>query len=208
MTKRRAVLGIVLDLILLFTILWVVIRNYDFSTTNSIIDYVKLGEYLCPMVLGVVTFLHILALLHSLNSGKKANSFISALMLIAVSTEMVIMIIRLALVMPYRHSFDIYGIDYELFIVIPVLAFISFLPSNHKYSAWGLLYSNLGLIGYFGTIITLNKLNIIESPYKFTSIDDQKIYKLIINMATVVAMNTFVSGVLMLISRPKAIDNK
>ena len=200
MSKRRALLGIILDLVLLVTIIWTIIRTID---NEAVFEYLKLGQYIAPMILGIVVLLHILSLIHSFNSGKGVNSFVSSLMLIAGSAEIVVMLIKVLIVIPYRHSFDIDGLDYSIFIMIPVLTFVSFLPSNHKYSPWGLLYSNIGMVGYFGTVITLSKLNIIESPYRFINVDLQKIYKLIINIAILIAANTFVSGILMLISKPK-----
>ena len=122
--------------------------------------------------------------------------------LITIASELTICAVRLGLVMPYRKTFDITGVDIYTFIVIPLLGFISFLATKKNYSPLGLLYANLG------TIVTLVVLNKINPPYNFIDVMNQKVYKSVINGVIILAINTVIAGIIMLITRYKRVEKR
>ncbi len=207
MSRKRIVVGIILNFILFLALTrFVCIGLYGNGV--AITKEIQQAELVMPLVLWCVVVMYLIALFHALVTKKEVCKFVDAMRLITIASELTICAVRLGLVMPYRKTFDITGVDIYTFIVIPLLGFISFLATKKNYSPLGLLYANLGVVAYVGTIVTLVVLNKINPPYNFIDVMNQKVYKSVINGVIILAINTVIAGIIMLITRYKRVEKR
>lgn len=205
MSKKRIIVAIVLNFILFLALTrFIIIRIYGNST--QILDEIVYADVVVSILLWVIEVIYLLALFHSLIANKKIANIIDALRLIFISAILTIMVVRLCLVLPYSKTYDIYGVDIYSYMALPVLSLISILVIKKKYSAFGLLYANIGVIGYIGAILALIALGKIEAPYKFLDIMNQQVYKSVINIVIIIAINTVIAGLIMLLTRHKSVE--
>ena len=206
MSKKRIVVGIVLNSILLMVLIRGLIRilyvNVD-DYLAHILSEIRFAQIICPAVLIIVVFIYLIALFHELISGRETPKFINALRLIASVGELAIMLIHFCIVVPYAQEFVLRGTDLYLFLAIPLMTLISFFPTRREYSSFGLLYGLLGVVLYIAVIITLSMMYVINPPYKFFNVYTQEYYKIIINIVIILAAASLSNGLLMLICRPR-----
>lgn len=203
MSKKRLVVGIILNFILFLVIL----RGLRLTLTmKNLVDSLRYAEIICPIILIFVVIIYLLALFHALISGNKTWKLIEGIRLIFISAEIVIGIIELAILMPYRGRFDLEGIAIYKFIAIPLMSLITVFATKRKYSLFALLYGILGSAGYLGTIITLMYLDKVESPYKFIDFINQETYKMVINVIVILGINSIVCGIIMLLTKTKRVE--
>jgi len=219
MSKKRIVVSIALNSLLLLVLMRATVNLLVISAIdsadywNKFFDMIIRAENIIPMILSIITLFYIISLFHSLISKNDTARWINVLRLIFSASQIVIALIALCVISPYNGEFRFlnptygkeYSLDYYLFIAIPLLTLISFIPTRNEYSAFGLLYGNIVVVLYLAIIIILYVTNIIALPvdYKFMDVLVQGYYKPIINMVIIIAGTTMVSGILMLMSRPR-----
>jgi len=203
MSKKRVVVLFVLNSLLLVTTMFAM-TNLFFEENglitegaNSLLTY---AQYVCPLLIMVVTFIYLFALVHAYNYKGRVPRFIEVLRIIVITAQLLIALVEFSLMIPYRGSFDLYGIDYYTFVLIPILSLIAFIPTKKKYSAFGLLYALIPLAVYSTVVISLAAYGVIEMPYNFLDVLNQQLYKSIINFAVLVAGNTMIVSLLILMS--------
>ena len=213
MSKKRITVEIVLNALLLMTIIKGLINSYvalDLELSKYwelVFSNITYAELLCPILLMVVVIIYIMALFHELISDHESARFINALRLIVGVSEITIMLIHFCIVVPYAGEFSFANNSLYMFLAIPLMTFITFIPTRREYSSFGLLYGNIGIILYFGAIIALYSMHIINAPYKFIDIYSQEYYKIIINIVIILAASSLTTGLLMLITRPRGKRN-
>ena len=206
MSKKRIVVGIALNFILLMilirgliNILLVEVEDY----LGYILSEITFAQVVAPMLLAIVVFIYLIALFHELISGRETPKFINALRLIVAVGELAIFLINFCIVVPYAGEFSLANNNAYLLLAIPVMTFISFFPTKYEYSSFGLLYGLIGVILYLGAIIALSMMYVINVPYRFLDVYTQEYYKIIINVVIIVAAGSLSTGLLMLIAKPR-----
>ncbi|MBR6072480.1 MAG: hypothetical protein IKP77_06610 [Acholeplasmatales bacterium] len=202
MSKKRLFVSIILNFILFMVIIRGLLLKLRFS---NFVDSLKYAEILCPIFLAIVVVLYILSLIHSFISGNETCKLIEGLRLIFISSEIVIMIIKVAILVPYRGVFDISGSGIYYYIVIPLLSFISMIATKRRYGTFALLYGAFATFVYLCIISLLIGFKFIESPYKFMDILNQRLYKSIINFVIILGINVIVNGIIMCATKTKRV---
>lgn len=209
MSKKRITVEIVLNSLLLMTIIRGLINSYvnlniDIpSYFSMVLTNITYAELLCPVLLFFVVLIYLIALFHELISSHESPKFINALRLIVGVSEITIMLINFCIVVPYAGEFKFENNNFYVFLAIPLMTLLSFIPTRRDYSSFGLLYGNTGVVLYFATIIILSVAHIITVPYKFIDVYTQEYYKIIINIVIILAASSLTTSLLMLITRPR-----
>ena len=206
MSKKRIVVSIALNSLLLMALIRGLI-NLLYVEVEDYVGYLMtkatFAECVAPALLTIVVFIYLIALFHELISGNKSSGFINVLRLIVSVGEITILLINFCIVVPYKGEFNFNDNNVYLYLAIPVLTFLSFIPTKREYSSFGLLYGNLCVILYLGSIIALVMMYIIKAPYNFLDVYKQEYYKTIINVVIILAASSLSTGILMLMAKPR-----
>ena len=202
MSKKRILVSIVFNFILFMAIIRGLLLRLNYS---NIIDNLRYAEFVCPIILAFIVVLYILSLVHSFNSNSMTCKFIEGIRLIFVSFEVVIMIVEILILMPYRGSFDISGSGIYLYIVIPILSLVSILVTKRNYSIFALAYGIIGSLMYLSIISSLVGLRKIDCPYRFMDVYYQRAYKSVINYVVVLGINEIVVGIITTVTKTKRV---
>ena len=203
MSKKRVLVLFVLNSLLLITTIFAMTNLYFNDgglLREDAVGLLAYAEFVCPLLIMVVTFIYLFALVHAYNYKGRVPRFIEVLRIIVTTAELLIALVEFSLMIPYRGSFDLIGMDYYTFVLIPILSLIAFIPTKKKYSAFGLLYALIPLAIYSTAVISLAAFGAIELPYSFLDVLNQQTYKSIINFAVLVAGNTMIVSLLILMS--------